>query len=104
MHHRTTSLSAPSSQNDAGEKAAFYIFYALAEWLAMVTLLVPNVRKLCGTGSWSDYRWHDMTPKQVERWHAKQEQKGTLKLSVNLGNASSGIPLQEKPSHLSMTV
>lgn len=98
MHFRTTSLSDPSPLNDGGAKAAFYIFHVLPEWVAITTLLIPNIRKLFGTGLWGDFRWRDMTPKQVQKWKAQQEKKEKkrkMKLGMS-GDALDAIPLQEK--------
>ncbi|KAH9478576.1 hypothetical protein JR316_0009033 [Psilocybe cubensis] len=106
MHFKTTSLSDPNPLNDSAAKATFYIFHVLPEWVAITTLLIPNIRKLLGTGMWGDFRWRDMTPAQVEKWktqQAKREHERNKKSGLS-GDAHDEIPLQEKTKNTTSEV
>ncbi|EKM54323.1 uncharacterized protein PHACADRAFT_258105 [Phanerochaete carnosa HHB-10118-sp] len=56
MANSTTSLTstASGSQNTPGEKAAFYVFQALAEFAPCVVLLTINMKTMFGTGYFGD--------------------------------------------------
>lgn len=75
MYHRTTSLTsmAPGSGNTPLEKATFYIFHMLSDWLAVALLLVPNIRAIFKTGMWGDWRAIDPPPKEQE-WARKRKE------------------------------
>lgn len=74
MYNTTTSLdsTSPGSLNTSGEKAAFYIFHLLPEWLVAAVLLGCNVRERFGTRLWGDYRWRDETPKEKQKREEKE--------------------------------
>ncbi|KAG1735109.1 uncharacterized protein EDB91DRAFT_1056420 [Suillus paluster] len=75
MYHRTTSLTslAPGSGNTSLEKATFYIFHMLSDWLAVALLLVPNIRAIYKTGMWGDLRTIDPPPQEQE-WARKRKE------------------------------
>lgn len=75
MYHRTTSLTslAPGSGNTSLEKATFYIFHMLSDWLAVALLLVPNIRAIFKTGMWGDWRAIDPLPQEQE-WARKRKE------------------------------
>ncbi|KIJ67695.1 hypothetical protein HYDPIDRAFT_107161 [Hydnomerulius pinastri MD-312] len=75
MYHHTTSLisKAPGSGNTPVEKATFYIFHMLSDWMAIALLLVPNVREMFATGMWGDWRAVDPSPAELE-WQRKRKE------------------------------
>lgn len=75
MYHRTTSLTsiAPGSGNTPLEKATFYIFHMLSDWLAVALLLVPNIRAIFKTGMWGDWRAVD-PPSQEQEWARRRKE------------------------------
>jgi len=77
LHNRTTSITStsPGSLNTPSEKAEFYIFHVLPEWLSVVVLLVFNVREEIGTGVRGDWRRTDETPKQKAEREMKEQAK-----------------------------
>lgn len=64
---------APGSLNSAKDKALFYIFHLIPEWLVSFALLGLNIRQLSGCGFFGDWRWQDETPKEK----AKREVQDT---------------------------
>ena len=80
MPTRVTSLTE-SRLNRPGEKAAFYIFHVLPEWLATVVLFVDNIRKTFGTGLAGDWRLKDETEKEKEKRMASEEKRKTKRLA-----------------------
>lgn len=77
MHNKTTSLTAlsPSSLNTPVEKATFYVFHMLPEWISVALLLCFNVREMFDTGLWGDWRAVDETEQQKERRLARAAKK-----------------------------
>jgi hypothetical protein len=74
MRNTTTSLASvvPGSQNTRGEKAAFYIFHMVPEWISVLLLLLCNVRDMFGTGMFGDNRVRDETEREKEIKQAKE--------------------------------
>jgi hypothetical protein len=68
MSTTTTSLisTASGSQNTPAEKAAFYIFHILPEYISVLILLSCNVRDVFGTGMFGDRRFRDETQREKE--------------------------------------
>jgi len=68
MSTTTTSLvsTASGSQNTPAEKAAFYIFHILPEYISVLLLLSSNVRDVFGTGMFGDRRFRDETQREKE--------------------------------------
>ncbi|KAF8955655.1 hypothetical protein BDZ97DRAFT_1963583 [Flammula alnicola] len=62
---KTTSLTVQTPLDSPGSKAAFYVTHALPEWLAILILLLVNVRKSFGTGLVGDWRWRDLPKKET---------------------------------------
>lgn len=57
MYNQTTALDStlPGSQNTPAEKATFYLFHVLPEFIASFLLLAGvNVREMFKTGRWGD--------------------------------------------------
>ncbi|KAF7304460.1 hypothetical protein HMN09_00848200 [Mycena chlorophos] len=52
--------------NTAGDKAEFYIFHILPEWLGAVVMASVNTREVCSTGAWGDWRSKDPDPRKQE--------------------------------------
>ncbi|KAF9447952.1 hypothetical protein P691DRAFT_801514 [Macrolepiota fuliginosa MF-IS2] len=69
MQNTTESLqsTASGSLNSVGDKAAFYIFHILPEWLSSALLFVFNTRRIFSTGFIGDWRLADEGPKEKER-------------------------------------
>lgn len=97
MFHTTATLSsiAPGSLNSPGSKAAFYVFQVLPEWLATASQLVVNIRRMCGSGPFGDWRYRDETPKEREKREkgdAKRAARRREKLNARR-DAAALIPL-----------
>jgi len=101
MWNTTTSLTstAPGSQNTPGEKAAFYIFHIVPEWISLLTLLSFNVRDVFGTGMFSD-RARDETEGEKETKKAKELYKYEEETGRNVGIRDEDFGLFSKGSHL----
>jgi hypothetical protein len=69
MGNTTDSLqsTAPGSLNSHGDKAGFYIFHVLLEWLSIVLLFAFNSRQEFNTGLIGDWRYRDETPKELKK-------------------------------------
>jgi len=100
MPTRVTSLTE-SKLNRPGEKAAFYIFHILPEWLATVVLFVDNIRKTFGTGLVGDWRIKDETGREKEKRIASEEKRGKTKKVSGKGNGGAAESFEkDKPSGL----
>ena len=64
IHDKTPGLltRGPQSLNTTTSKVLFYVFQVTPEFLAALSLLMVNVRKVFGTGMWGDYRQRDPGP------------------------------------------
>ncbi|KAF8902943.1 hypothetical protein CPB84DRAFT_1678411 [Gymnopilus junonius] len=98
MSIKTTSITVQTSLDEPGQKALFYIFHALPEWLAITSMVMANVRKWFGTGLAGDYLGRDWNEKQVKRYEAKQAKKDNVRSARD--ESSDAIPLKEKKSRL----
>ncbi|KAL0945506.1 hypothetical protein HGRIS_000990 [Hohenbuehelia grisea] len=80
MFNRSDSLTstAPEALNSSSAKALFYIFHAFPEWLSIALLFSCNLREICGTGPYADWRSHDETEKERE----KRLKKEAIKLEA----------------------
>lgn len=69
MHNTMESLQsiAPGSLNGVGDKAAFYIFHVLPEWLSSFLLFTCHTRRIFSTGLVGDWRWRDETPEELQK-------------------------------------
>ncbi|KDR75019.1 hypothetical protein GALMADRAFT_248864 [Galerina marginata CBS 339.88] len=95
MNIKATTLTVQTSLDKPGAKAAFYIFHALPEWLAILILLASNVRKLFGTGLAGDFRGRDLNKRELKKREAKlakEKEKGASEAD----GATDNIPLKEK--------
>lgn len=99
MPRKVTSLAA-TRMNTPGEKAAFYIFHILPEWLASVVLFVDNIRKTFGTGIAGDLRFKDETDKEKKKRIASEEKRKAKKAARAAEKGSGGtvenVELSEK--------
>jgi len=77
MHNRTDSITSmvPSALNSGSAKALFYVFHILPEWLCIVILFAFNMREVCGTGPFGDYRDADESEVQREERRKKEAEK-----------------------------
>jgi hypothetical protein len=96
MPTKVTSLTE-SKLNRPGEKAAFYIFHILPEWLATVVLLVDNIRKTFGTGLAGDWRFKDETGREKKKRIASEEKRKARKVlhAAEKGNGGT-VELSEQ--------
>lgn len=90
----TTSITVQTSLDKPSEKALFYVFHALPEWLAITALVVANVRKWFGTGLGGDYLGRDWKKKEIVKFEAKQVKKGNV-ASIKDGSTEA-LPLKNK--------
>ena len=67
MRLHTPALTAlgPGTLNSPASKATFYIFHAAPEFLAGAAFFVVNVKELCETGLFGDWRMSDEEVPQV---------------------------------------
>jgi hypothetical protein len=102
MRTSTTSLisTAPGSQNTPGEKAAFYIFHILPEWVSVLLLLLCNVRDIFGTGMFGDHSFRDETERDKEIKEAKELYQFDRKTSSGVGIYDEDFGMFAKGSHL----
>ena len=84
LHNSMDSLQSmgPGSLNSSGDKALFYIFHILPEWLR-VALFISNTRQIFDTGLMGDCRYHDETPQELEK-RLKGEAKHREKLKLQM--------------------
>ncbi|KAL0945507.1 hypothetical protein HGRIS_000991 [Hohenbuehelia grisea] len=77
MFNRTDSLTstAPGALNSPSAKALFYIFHIFPEWLSIALMFGCNIREICGTGPFGDWRSHDETEKEKEKREKKEARK-----------------------------
>jgi len=87
MKTMTTSLisTASGSQNTPAEKAAFYIFHIVPEWISVLILLSCNVRDIFGTGMFGDHRFRDETQREKEIKEASELYKLDRKAGSAVG-------------------
>ncbi|KAL0956338.1 hypothetical protein HGRIS_002487 [Hohenbuehelia grisea] len=86
MFNRSDSLvsTAPDALNSKSDKALFYLFHIAPEWLAIGLLFGYNVREICGTGPFGDWRHRD----ENEEERAKREQKEAARAEADVANAA----------------
>jgi hypothetical protein len=99
MHNTTDSIQsmAPGSLNSHTDKALFYIFHVLPEWISMALLFVFNSRREFSTGMAGDWRSHDETPKELKK-RLKHEEKHRQKLKERELKPSEEIQIEEDHS------
>ncbi|TFK74054.1 hypothetical protein BDN72DRAFT_834062 [Pluteus cervinus] len=56
--------TGPGSFNSHADKALFYIFHLLPEWLVCATLFATDTRSIFATGAFGDWRTTDETEKE----------------------------------------
>ena len=85
LHNSMDSLQSmgPGSLNSSGDKALFYIFHILPEWLGVALLFISNTRQMFDTGLMGDWRYHDETPQESEK-RLKGEAKHREKLNLQM--------------------
>jgi hypothetical protein len=88
---------APGSLNSRADKAIFYIFHVLPEWISMALLFVFNSRREFSTGMAGDWRSHDETPKELKK-RMKHEEAHRNKLKLREIKASEEVQIEEDHS------
>jgi hypothetical protein len=102
MHNTTTSLTSTSSgsQNTPAEKAAFYIFHIIPEWMSVLILLSCNVRDIFGTGMFGDNRARDESQREKEAREAKELYKTERQTGKDVGIQQEDFGIFAKLHHL----
>ena len=89
--------TGPGTLNTTGSKTTFYAFHAAPEFLAASLLLVFDMRSLCGTGLYGDWRWSDKKD-NVEKASGGSNNGGhTSKKSKTRGKDSDAVGVQQIP-------
>ncbi|KAJ6519381.1 hypothetical protein C8R45DRAFT_951295 [Mycena sanguinolenta] len=85
MWRTTPDISAPNDQalNTQSDKACFYVFHLLPEFVVVCVLCCSNIRDICQMGFKSDERWRDETPKEREARERKEREKANKKGAKN---------------------
>ncbi|KXN90856.1 hypothetical protein AN958_03510, partial [Leucoagaricus sp. SymC.cos] len=83
MHNTMDSIQStgPGSFSTPKDKALFYVFHILPEWISTALLLVLNTKRIFSTGFAGDWRWRDETPEEKEK-RLKGEAKHREKLKL----------------------
>jgi hypothetical protein len=102
MSTTTTSLTstASGSQNTPAEKAAFYIFHILPEYISVLILLSCNVRDVFGTGMFGDRRFRDETQREKEIKETNELYKSDKKAGSTVGIYDEEFRMFGKVRHL----
>jgi len=102
MRTTTTSLTstASGSQNTPAEKAAFYIFHILPEYISVLILLSCNVRDVFGTGMFGDRRFRDETQREKEIKETNELYKSDKKAGSAVGIYDEEFRMFGKVRHL----
>lgn len=97
MHNSIDSLQStgPGSLSSSTDKALFYVFHVLPEWLSTSLLLIFNTRRIFSTGFVGDWRYRDETPKELEQ-RLKGEAKHREKLKLRELKLSAPEPALTK--------
>lgn len=92
LHNTTPSFTStvPGSLNSPADKAFFYIFQVLPEWLSILALFSVNAREIVGSGPWGDWRGKD----ESEAAKAKRERKAA---EVLIMKPMNGPPFASEP-------
>ncbi|KAF7367302.1 hypothetical protein MSAN_00792300 [Mycena sanguinolenta] len=85
MWRTTPNISAPDAQalNTQRDKAVFYVFHLLPEFIVVCVLCCSNIRDICQMGFKGDERWRDETPKEREDRERKAREKANKKGAKN---------------------
>ncbi|TFK74053.1 hypothetical protein BDN72DRAFT_122226 [Pluteus cervinus] len=67
--------TAPGSLNSPKDKALFYAFHVVPEWLTCATLFIFNIRKILATGLSGDWRAVDESEKERVKRELKEQEK-----------------------------
>jgi len=88
MRSTTPDVAAVDHQalNTLADKAAFYVFHVLPEWILVAALCAFNTKEICQTGFKGDHRWRDETPKQRAKRERKARERAAKKAEAK--NAS----------------
>ncbi|KAF4566561.1 hypothetical protein AB1N83_003862 [Pleurotus pulmonarius] len=92
LHNTTSSFTSmePGSLNSPADKAFFYVFQILPEWLSILALFSVNARELVGSGPWGDWRGKD----ESQAAKAKRERKAA---EVLIMKPMNGPPATSEP-------
>jgi len=77
MYNKTASFSstAPGSLNTPMEKAGFYVFHIVPEWILVTALSSMRTREVFNTGPNGDFRWRDETPEEKASREKREQEK-----------------------------
>ncbi|EGO00252.1 hypothetical protein SERLA73DRAFT_52742 [Serpula lacrymans var. lacrymans S7.3] len=85
MYNTTTSLTSTSqgSLNTPAEKAEFYVFHMLNEWVALALVLGLNLKEIFNTGMFGDWRAIDETEAERLKRERKEQKKRDKEAQLN---------------------
>lgn len=77
MNNRTQAFDStdPGSLNTPMEKAGFYVFHIVPEWILATILCGAKTREIFNTGPSGDHRWRDETPEEKSKREKKEQEK-----------------------------
>jgi hypothetical protein len=101
MRNRTPDIAALDHQslNTQADKATFYVFHVLPDWIVVAMLGIFNVKEICQVDFRGDERWWDETPKarakRENKAREREMKKGAaleLKSSLITSSSETDIP------------
>ncbi|KAJ7785842.1 hypothetical protein B0H16DRAFT_1400580 [Mycena metata] len=81
MRSTTSNLATPDHQalNTRADKATFYVFHLLPEWIVVAMLCSFNLREICQIGFKGDSKWRDETPEEKAKREKKKQERAMKK-------------------------
>ncbi|KAJ7042700.1 hypothetical protein C8F04DRAFT_86610 [Mycena alexandri] len=81
MRSTTSNLATPDHQalNTGADKATFYVFHLLPEWIVVAMFCSINLREICQVGFKGDSKWRDETPEEKTKRERKEQERAMKK-------------------------
>jgi hypothetical protein len=76
--------TAPGSLNAPMEKAGFYVFHIVPEWILATIICGAKTREIFNTGPNGDNRWRDETPEEKTKREKKEQEEKEKKEKKNM--------------------
>ncbi|KAJ7630554.1 hypothetical protein FB45DRAFT_990553 [Roridomyces roridus] len=70
------------SQNVLADKVTFYVLHMLPEWIVLAMACTFNLKEICQTGPWGDWRPKDETAEEREKRERKQAKRASVELEA----------------------
>ncbi|KAJ7124776.1 hypothetical protein C8R43DRAFT_1135457 [Mycena crocata] len=104
MHYKTPELAAANhqAQNEQTDKAVFYVFHVLPEWIVAAIACAANVKEICQTGDKGDEEWRDPTAEEVAKRERKAREKEMKKAAAK--NAALELKITSRSTDSSSTL